>query len=35
MNKEDYMNKQGVCPKCGEISLDLAIELYDKGIAYL
>ena len=21
MNKEDYMNRQGVCPKCGEIGL--------------
>ena len=22
MNKEDYQNRQGECPKCGEMSLD-------------
>ena len=34
MNKEDYMNKQGYCPKCGEFDLDYQAIKYTDEMCY-
>ena len=34
MNKEDYMNRQGECPRCGEISLDYQPIKYTDDMCY-
>ena len=34
MDKGDYINKQGVCPKCGEISLDYGTIRYTDEMCY-
>ena len=34
MNKEDYMNKQGYCPKCGGFTLDYQAIRYTDELCY-
>ena len=34
MNKENYMNKQGVCPKCGGYNLDYQAIKYADEMCY-
>lgn len=34
MDKGDYINRQGICPKCGEISLDYDTIRYTDEMCY-
>ena len=34
MNKEDYKNEQGVCPKCGGMNLDYQPMKYEDSMCY-
>lgn len=34
MNKEDYINKQGVCPKCHGLNLDYQAIQYTDSMCY-
>ena len=35
MDKDNYTNKQGICPKCGGYNLDYqAIQYEDDGMCY-
>ena len=34
MNKEDYKNEQGVCPKCGGFNLDYQPMKYEDSMCY-
>ena len=34
MNKEDYKNEQGKCPKCGGFNLDYQVIQYTDSMCY-
>lgn len=34
MNKEDYKNEQGCCPKCGGFNLDYQPMKYEDSMCY-
>ena len=34
MEKDNYTNEQGICPKCGEISLDYQAIKYTDEMCY-